>query len=191
MRMADYPFKMNEFCCHGALFLWRLQHFMNMVCLSNTVAMATLTRFLLKIIAKLIDKICYYASRMDELSLNYSEKLWFLTLFKCVLVNLLQDVVRSLLSAGGPIYPPNILFYIQPSRSIFSSILNNLNMEFYIRPYRSIVSSIFNNYIRPSMSFFSCVFNIRIQSSIFVPPGPISALYSTSEFRALYLALQV
>ena len=75
MRMADYPFKMNEFCCHGALFLWQLLHFMNMVCLSNTVAMATFTRFLLKIIANLIDNICYYASRMDELSLNDREKL--------------------------------------------------------------------------------------------------------------------
>ena len=43
---------------------------MNMVCLSNTVAMATFTRLLLKIIANLIDKICYYVSRMDESSLN-------------------------------------------------------------------------------------------------------------------------
>ena len=59
-------------------------------------------RFLLKIITHLIDKICYYASCMDEPSLNDSEKLWFLTLFKCVLVSLLQNVVRSLLSAGGP-----------------------------------------------------------------------------------------
>ena len=75
MRMTDYPFKMNEFCCHGALFLWQLQHFMNMVCLSNTVDMATFMRFLLKIIAKLIDKVCYCASRMDEPSLNDIEKL--------------------------------------------------------------------------------------------------------------------
>ena len=72
--MADYPFKMNEFCCHGALFLWKLQHFMNMVCISNTVGMATFARFLLNIIANLIDKICYYASRMDEPSLNDSKK---------------------------------------------------------------------------------------------------------------------
>ena len=72
MRMADYPFKMNEFCCHGALFLWQLQHFMNMVCLSNTVAM---TIYLLNIIANLTDKICYYASRMDGPSLNDIEKL--------------------------------------------------------------------------------------------------------------------
>ena len=41
MQMAGYPFKMNEFCCHGALFPWQPQHFMNMGCLSNTVAMAT------------------------------------------------------------------------------------------------------------------------------------------------------
>ena len=70
MRMADYPFKMKEFLCSGALFLWQLQHFMNMGCLSNTVAMATFMRFLLKIIANFIDKICYYASRINEPSLN-------------------------------------------------------------------------------------------------------------------------
>ena len=46
--MADYPFKINECCCHAALFLWQLQHFMNMGCLSNTVAMATVTQFFLK-----------------------------------------------------------------------------------------------------------------------------------------------
>ena len=74
MRMADYPLKKNEFCCHGALFLWQLQHFMNMMYLSYTVAMATFTRFLLKIIANLIDEICFYASRMDALSLNDSKK---------------------------------------------------------------------------------------------------------------------
>ena len=77
MRMADYPFKMNDFCCHGALFLWLLMHFMNMVCLNNTVAMATFTRCLLKIIAKLIDKICYYASRMDKPSLNENKNCGF------------------------------------------------------------------------------------------------------------------
>ena len=43
----------------------------------------------------------------------------------------------------------------------------------------------------PSRSIFSCIFNIRMWSSIFDPPGLSSALYSTSEFRALYLALQV
>ena len=75
MRMAGNPFNMNEFCCHGVLFLQQLQYFMNMVCLSNTVTMATFTRFLLKIIANLIDKICYYVSVMDEPSLNDSEKL--------------------------------------------------------------------------------------------------------------------
>ena len=52
------PFKMNKFCCHddGALFLWQLQHFMNMGCLSNTVVMAIFKRFLLKITANVIDK---------------------------------------------------------------------------------------------------------------------------------------
>ena len=59
--------------------------------LSNTVAMATFTRFLLKVTANLIDTICYYASRMNGPSF-----------LKCVIVNLLQNVVRSLLSAGGP-----------------------------------------------------------------------------------------
>ena len=49
--------------------------FYEYVCLSNTVARATFTRFLFKIIANLIGKICYYASRMDEPSLNDSEKL--------------------------------------------------------------------------------------------------------------------
>ena len=76
---------------------------MNMVCLSNTAAMATFTRCLLKIIANVIDKICYYVSRIDQPSLNNSEKLRFLRSFKCVLVNLMQNVIRSLLSAGIPI----------------------------------------------------------------------------------------
>ena len=41
MRMADYFFKLIEFCCHGALFLWQHQHFMNTWCFSNMVVMAT------------------------------------------------------------------------------------------------------------------------------------------------------
>ena len=43
------------------------------VCLSNKIAMATFTRFLLKIIKNLIDKICDYVSRMDDPSLNDSD----------------------------------------------------------------------------------------------------------------------
>ena len=39
---------------------------------------------------------------MNEPSLNDSKKLWVLALFKCLLVNLLQNVVRAILSAGGP-----------------------------------------------------------------------------------------
>ena len=62
---ADYFFKLNQFCCNGALFLWQLQHIMNMDCLSNTVATATFTRFLHNIIANLIDNICYYALCMN------------------------------------------------------------------------------------------------------------------------------
>ena len=104
MRIVNYLFKMDEFCCHWALFLWQPQHFMNMGCLSYTVAMATFTTFFLKITAHLIDKIRYYASRMNEASLTDTKKLWFLTLFKCIVVSLLQNVVRSLLSAGGTNY---------------------------------------------------------------------------------------
>ena len=74
MRMTDYPFKMNEFCCHGASFLWQLQHFMNMGCFSNMVSMATVRRILLNITANLIDKMCYYASHMTEPSVNDSKK---------------------------------------------------------------------------------------------------------------------
>ena len=96
------PSKLMIFLCNGALFLWQVQHFMNIGSHSNTGAMATIARFLLKITANLIDKICYYALHINEPSLNDSKKLSFLTLFKCVLVNLLQNVVRSLRSAGGP-----------------------------------------------------------------------------------------
>ena len=46
-------------------------------------------------------------------------------------------------------------------------------------------------YIRLSRSIFSTIFNIRMWSSIFVPPCLYSALYSKSEFRALYSAHQV
>ena len=41
-------------------------------CLNNKVAKVTFTRFLLNITANLIDKICYYASHMNEPSLNAS-----------------------------------------------------------------------------------------------------------------------
>ena len=75
MCMVDYLFKMNEFCSHGALYLWQLKHLMNMGCLSTVVAMATFMRFLLKITANLIGKICYYASRMNEPTLNDHKKL--------------------------------------------------------------------------------------------------------------------
>ena len=69
-------------------------------CLSYTVAMVT---FLRKIIENLIDKICYYASRMNYPSLKDT----ILTLFKCVLFNIEPKVVRSLLSAGGPTCKPS------------------------------------------------------------------------------------
>ena len=35
MSMADYLFRTFEFCCHGGLFLWRHQYFMNIKCFSN------------------------------------------------------------------------------------------------------------------------------------------------------------
>ena len=68
----------------AALFLWQLQHFVNMGCHSNTVAMAVVLQFLLRITANLIDKICYYAScyyasRMNESSLNNSKIIDFYT----------------------------------------------------------------------------------------------------------------
>ena len=65
MRMTDYPFKIN-----GALFLWHVHHFVNMGCRSDTLATATNTRFFLKMISNLIDKICYYVSHMNESSLS-------------------------------------------------------------------------------------------------------------------------
>ena len=45
---------------------WQLQHFINMGFLSNTVVMATSMRSLLKITVNLIDKICHYASRVND-----------------------------------------------------------------------------------------------------------------------------
>ena len=45
--------------------------FMNMGCFSYMVAMATVTRFLLKITANIIDKIWYYAET-DKFHINTS-----------------------------------------------------------------------------------------------------------------------
>ena len=59
----------------------------------------------------------------------------------------------------------------------------------YIQHY--IQTLIVELYIRLSRSIFSTIFNIRMQSSIFGPPGLYSALYSNSKCRALHLALQV
>ena len=47
---------------------------MTLGCFIYMVAIATVTRFLLKITANLIDKICYYASHLTEPSLNNSKK---------------------------------------------------------------------------------------------------------------------
>ena len=129
MATSQDPRAWNEFCCDEALFLRQLQHFMNMECLINTVAMATFTRCLLTITATLIDKICYYASRMNGPSLNDSKKKVILTLFKCVLLNILQNDVRSLLSAEGPILKGTCLlnthfkkFYVYFSFLFFQKI---------------------------------------------------------------------
>ena len=73
---------------------------------------------------------------------------------------------------------PNVGLYIRLSRSIFSTIFN-IRMQ----------SSIFGPPCL--MSIFSIIFKICMQSSIFGPPGLFSALYSTSESRALYSAAQV
>ena len=115
--MAAYFFKMNKCFWHWALFLWQPQNFMSIGCLSNTVAMVTVTRFLRKIIANLIDKICYYASHMNYPFLKDSQKLWFLTLFKCVLLNIEPNVVRSLLPAGGPFYIFTLI--VQRNKNIY------------------------------------------------------------------------
>ena len=68
---------MNKYYRPGALFIWQLQHFMNMGCFSDMVAMATVERFLFKITANLLDKICYYASHMTEPCLNDSNNFYF------------------------------------------------------------------------------------------------------------------
>ena len=60
----DYPFKINECCCHAALFLWQLQHFMNTGCLSNTVVM-TIVTFVFTLMADYpfkINKFCCHAA---------------------------------------------------------------------------------------------------------------------------------
>ena len=91
---------------------------------------------------------------------------------------------------------PNVELYIQTSRSISSAIFKKPNEELYIRPSRSIFSARFKKpnvelYIRPTRYIFSTIFNIRIKSSRFGTPGLYSALYSKSECRDLYSALQV
>ena len=59
----------------------------------------------IQIVHELFDCPSYmYTSRKDETSLNDSKIVWVLTLFKCVLVSLLQDVVRSLLSVGAHLW---------------------------------------------------------------------------------------
>ena len=106
---------------------------MNIGCLRNMVAMATFMRFLLTITGNLIDKICYYASR----TLNDSKKFRFLTLFKYVLLNILQNVVRSLLSAGGPCLKldPFSMTYINPQHKKDSMWSDNATIYGHLHNY--------------------------------------------------------
>ena len=110
---------------------------------------------------------------------------------------------------------PNVELYIQPSRSVFSAIFKNRMQRSIFSPpglhsaldsktqYIDLYSALqvyiqhyshhpnVELYIRLSRSIFSTIFNIRMQSSIFGSLGPDSAIYSTSECRALYSALHV
>ena len=58
-----------EPCLHGN------QHFMSIGCFSHTVVMVTFMPYFRKIIAYLIEKICYYSSCMNYPSLKDSKKL--------------------------------------------------------------------------------------------------------------------
>ena len=107
--LADYFSKMNEMCCHGVLFLWQLRNLMNMRCLCNMVAMATFTRLLNKMSAKLMGMVCYYATRMNEPWMIVQT--YFLKLFKCLLLNILHNVVRVLLSGGCP-YKESLVYSV-------------------------------------------------------------------------------
>ena len=93
---------------------------MNIGCVSNTITMATFLRVFLKLTASLIDKKYYYARRMKEPSLNGSKNLQFLTIFKCISLDILQNVVRSLLSAGGPHTLLSLKYYAPDTRSNFN-----------------------------------------------------------------------
>ena len=70
--------------------------------LSHMVATATFTRLLNKTSSKLIGMICYYASRMNEPSLNDSKSHDFNT-FTCILLKILQNVVKVPFVNRGPI----------------------------------------------------------------------------------------
>ena len=61
MHMADYELVLLPW----SLVSMATPAFYEYGCLSNTVAMATFMRFLHKVIANLIDYICYYALRMN------------------------------------------------------------------------------------------------------------------------------
>ena len=68
-------------------------------------------------------------------------------------------------------------------RALYSAL--QLYIQHYIQHTNVEVS------IRPTRSIFSTIFKLLIYSSIFGYPGLYSALYLTSECRALYSTFQV
>ena len=64
---------------------------------------------------------------MNEPFLNDSKKLRFLAIFKYVSLNILQNVVRSLLSTGGPFAMTNFSFSLQLSEIYFIGFSKNLS----------------------------------------------------------------
>ena len=112
MTMPDYFFKIIKFCHHGALFLWQHHHFVNIRCFSNVVAMTTFIWLLHKVSAHLKDKICYY-----EPCLKTMGKWWFFTLLKCVIPNILQNLVSR-----GP-FLCSFPFKCQTSPTVWTNLL--------------------------------------------------------------------
>ena len=89
-------------------------------------------------------------------------------------------------SIFGPPGPPGLfsaLYSTSECRTLYSAA------QVYIQHY--IQHPNVELYIQPSRSIFSAMFKNRMQSSIFSPPGLYSALYSTSDQKALYSALQI
>ena len=75
------------------------------------------------------------------------------------------------------------LYSTSECRTLYSAF------QVYIQRY--IQTPNVEHYIRSSRSIFSTIFKRRMYSSVFSSPGLFSAVYSTSECRALYSALQI